>query len=213
MNTLISIIKPLMIKTRYVLLILMISVILLLISFCSPVITFLEPSPPQRSFDLNDLLISQESVSSTWLSFTPFYPSGDDLVTKEFTAVRFGVIDGGVKKYLAEQAVYRYVTSGTAQRVFDDRVKPRNTRALYPIQEWNYQSTIAEQTTFGCDHKTLADVTYCEWAGNYEEFIIVFNTKMIDSEMSLIDMEKIIKAIDEKMAFYLKIVTPTLPRN
>ena len=123
MNMLISLIKPLIIKTRYVLIaILIISVILLLISFCSPVITFLEPSPPLRSFDLNDLLISQESVSSTWLSFTPFYPSCDDLVTKESTAIRFGVIDGGVKKYFAEQAVYRYVTNGTAQRVFDDKV-------------------------------------------------------------------------------------------
>jgi hypothetical protein len=191
----------------------MISVTLLLISFCTPIITFLEPSPPLRSFDLNDLLISQESVSSKWLSFTPFYPSGDDLVTKESTAIRFGVIDGEVKNYLAEQAVYRYVTSGTAQRVFNDRVKPRNTRALYPIQEWNYQSSIAEQTTFGCDHKALDDVTYCEWAGNYEEFIIVFNTKMIASEMSLIDMERIVKAIDGKMAFYLNLVSPTLPMN
>jgi hypothetical protein len=213
LNTQITILKPLIIKLRYVLIILMISVFLLLISFCSPIITFLEPSPPLRSFDLNDLLISQEVVSSTWLSFTPFYPSGDDLVTKESTAIRFGVIDGGVKKYLAEQAVYRYVTIGTAQRVFDDRVKPRNTRALYPIQEWNYQSTIAEQTTFGCDHKALADVTYCEWVGKYEEFIIVFSTKMITSEMSLTDMERIVKAIDGKMSFYLKMVTPTLPKN
>ncbi len=47
------------------------------------------------------------------------------------------------------------------------------------------------------------DMSVCEWAGRYEEYIVVFWCRMVPGEMSLADMERVVRAIDERMAQYL----------
>ena len=181
----------------------MLILLVFLFSSCGPIQTMFEPAPPYRNFKLSDLLIEQEIVSPEWQSFPPLFPAGDDLATEESIEERYGIVEDKTNTFLATQDVYRYETVGVARRVFDNRFISRNTRALTPTSEWKYTSPIAYQTRFGCI-KYPWDL-YCVWAGNYEEYIVLFDTKMIPGQMSFNDIERIVKAIDAKMAFYLKI--------
>ncbi len=84
-----------------------------------------------------------------------------------------------------------------------------------PTQAWGpwevpaelpYQSPVADQFRFGCSVDQGSSVQTCEAAGQYEAYVVRFGTS-IDREhpecMSFTDLERILKAIDERMAFYL----------
>jgi hypothetical protein len=176
---------------------------------CGPIQTLLEPPAPKRSFEINNLIINQSDIPSSWQAFTPFLPSGDDLATKESIAIRFGEIVNGGKKYYAKEGAYRYTTIGVASRVYKYWFI-EHPRVVHSVGEWGFQSPIADESHFACDPVSGGNFNqYCEWAGRYDEFIIVFGTQMIQNEMTLSDLEKIVKAIDIRMAQNLNKSLPT----
>jgi hypothetical protein len=202
-------------KTKYIVLAITIFSFLCVFLFAflvfpGPMQTMFEPRAPQRNFTVRDLLIDGKIVSTEWQSFPPGFPYGDDLVTDESSLEQFGIVQDNTNLYLASQSVYRYPTIGMARRIFKGPYAAGNI-ALKPAKEWTYQSPIAYQTSFGCIEYT--DARYCDWIGNYDEYIVVFITKIIPSQMTFHDIERIVQAIDQKMAFYLKIPFPTLPNR
>ena len=72
--------------------------------------------------------------------------------------------------------------------------------------ELPYQSPLADQFRFNCSTHQRGGQT-CQAVGQYEEYVIRFQTS-IDREhpecMSFTDLERILIAIDERMAFYLE---------
>ena len=184
----------------------MLLVAMLCLAACK--VLFWEPRAPQRSFELEDLLIGQEVIPSVWKdSWGPLYQSGDDLCTTECVAIRFGVA-GRESHIQAVHNVYRYLSAGIARRTFEKVYLPSKVY-LKAVDEWPYESTTAEQSHFGCYSDGRSTPT-CQWAGQYEEYIVVFWTRMTPGEVSLADIEKAVRAIDARMALYLnKAVTPT----
>jgi hypothetical protein len=169
---------------------------------CGPLYTLLEPPAPQRSFAPEDLLIDQGVIPPAWKgAWGPFLPTGDDLCTTESAAIQFGVDDRELPVQ-AEHDVYRYRSVGIAQRTFEKVYLPQAER-LESVSEWTYQSPIADQSSFGCYDWAGRAVPVCEWAGRYEEYIVVFLARMTPDEVSLSDVEKVIRAIDARMAQYL----------
>ena len=175
----------------------------IMIVACGPIQTLFEPPSPQRSFKIDDLLIDQSYLPSHWQAFTPHLPYGDDLVTKESISLFFGVLANPYNNYYAEEGIFRYSTIGIATRKFNYWFN-EHPRVIHSVSEWQFQSAIADETHFACDPINGGNFDeYCEWAGRYEEFIIVFNTQMIKNEMTLHDLEKVVKAIDTLMAQHL----------
>lgn len=167
----------------------------------------LEPRAPERSFTPEDLLIGQSVLPPAWKASEPFRPMGEGLPTKESVAVRYGV-SGETGLALAAQFVYRYSSSGIAQRTFDNVFLAEN-RSLEPVSEWTYQSPIAEQSYFGCGAMAGGVDQICVWGGRYEEFIVEFQARLIPEEMPLATMEQVIRAIDSKMADHLEKSLPS----
>jgi len=166
---------------------------------------------PQRSFAPEDLLIGQETIP-VWNAGDPYLPEGDDLCTTECAAIQFWATQGDYPGALATHLVFRYLTGRIAQRTFDytflDEVNHYGT-----VDEWSYQSSIAESSYFGCGNMAGNVGQVCIWGGRYEEFIIVFRTRMIAGEMTIQDMERVVRDIDTIMEDYLgeplKLETPT----
>ncbi len=160
-----------------------------------------EPRAPQRSFKLGDLLIGQEVIPPVWKdAWGPFVQGGEDFCTTDCIMINFGV-SGRQSSIQASHEVYRYLSAGIAQRTFDKVYLP--LRGYFePVDEWTYQSPLAKQTHFGCSSDGRSTPT-CEWAGVYEEFIVIFWVRMTPGEVSLADVEKAVRAIDARMASYL----------
>ncbi len=157
---------------------------------------------PERSFAPEDLLVSEDIMPAGWQALgPPFLPVGDDLVTSESTEIRFGVASRE-PPIQAVQDVYRLATTYSARRHFEDGYL-RQVASFDSVGEWTYQSPIAEQSHFGCLDWAGRATPVCEWAGQYAEYIVVFRTHMTPGEVSLADIERVVKAIDERMAHYL----------
>ncbi len=157
-----------------------------------------EELAPERSFAPEDLLVDEKLMPSGWKALgLPFLPAGDDLVTHESTAIQFGVADRE-PSIQAEQDVFRYQSAGGAQRKFEFVYLPPR-RHFDSVSEWMYQSPFAGQSYFGCYDWAGRSTPVCEWAGQYEEYIVVFWTRMTPGEVSLADIERVVRAIDGLM--------------
>ena len=177
-----------------------------LLSSCGVISRLFEAPAPKRNFTVEELLIGQEPIPSTWQPLKTFFPYGDPLATNESIAMFYGKTINGEQKAYATQLVYRYETNGVAHREFDLYYPGRYLKS--PV-EWSFKSSYANESFLGC-HEMAGNVGQsCEYAGRYEEFIVVFQTQMIANEMTLIDLEKVANAIDLRMAQYLRKNTPS----
>ena len=166
---------------------------------------FWEPRAPERSFTPEDLLIDLDIVPPGWGLTDPLFPTGDDLCTNECATIGFKVTDDASSIEYGRHDVYRYRSAGIARRTFEV-VYLSATKLQASASRWTYQSPIAEQSHFGCDDMAGNVGVYCQWGGQYEEYIVVFGARVPYGEVSLANieqMEGVIGAIDERMAFYL----------
>ena len=166
---------------------------------------FWEPLAPERSFTPEDLLIDQSIVPPGWELTEPAFPVGDTLCTTECATIGFKVTDDESSIEYGGHDVYRYLSTGIARRTFE-KVYLAMARSLDPVSEWTYQSQIAEQSHFGCGNMAGNVGVYCQWGGQYEEYIVVFGARVPPGEVSLANieqMEEVVRAIDERMAEYL----------
>lgn len=73
-------------------------------------------------------------------------------------------------------------------------------------EEWSYQSPVADRFKFACgepDFPPQLQGTVCVAVAQYDEYVSVLVTNPSPGEMTLQDVERILVAIDERMAFYL----------
>lgn len=191
-------------KNRVLSQILVIQAVMLFLVAC----TFFEAPAPPRSFAVEDLLLDQTFIPSVWKdAWGPFFPAGNEMSTRESTAIQFGVAEREAP-IQAQQMVYRYRTDGVARLTFENEYLPQ-VGFFSAAREWTYQSQVADRSFFGCYDWEGRDIPVCEWAGQYEEYIVVFWTRMTPDEVTLADIEKAVRAIDERMTSYLKEPTPT----
>jgi hypothetical protein len=160
-----------------------------------------EPSAPKRNFSVEDLLLSQDGMPSGWQAFQPYFPSGDNLTTRNSVALHFGKMEGGQPIAYSTQYIFQYETVGSARRSFDNAFLPAGY--LHPANEWHFNSALADESFFGCAEMAGRAGQACEYAGRYKEFIILFNAQMITDEMTFDALERVVRAIDAKMTFYL----------
>jgi hypothetical protein len=109
------------------------------------------------------------------------------------------------------QEVYKYRTELEAsweyEREFQAREFPKyNMISPWALpEEWSYESPVADQFTFACGEPELRpyEATVCVAVARYDEYISVLVTHPTPDGITLGEVERLVRAIDERMALYL----------
>ena len=170
------------------------------ISACSTPI----PATPVRPFTTMDLLIDPSDMPEGWEvsenspSRILDYLAGRDPATADDAS---GILFLADKPYVpwheTVHDVYRFKTLGVAKHVYESFDRGETPPG------WTYKSPVAKESKFLC-HTKKQGLTYCTWVAYYDEYYVEFAVALIPGKMSLEDVERIVKIIDEKMAQYLK---------
>ena len=112
----------------------------------------------------------------------------------------------------AQHAVFRYAPGLDVAIAYYYEFSRREFSNRYMItpyaipEEWSYHSAVADRFRFACAELEpfglARPMRTCTGVAQYDEYISVFGAHM--SHMTLEDMERILVAIDERMAFYLE---------
>jgi hypothetical protein len=160
------------------------------------------PVAPQRSFQVDELLVNQDVMPSAWVDvWGPSYKSDDDSRSTESATITFGV-SGRDLPIQARHSVRRLPNAEIARRWFEKGYLPGKQHRT-PPSEWTYESSVADQSFFSYFDRDEHSVPACEWAGQYEEYIVILWMRLTPEEASLADFEKALTEIDTRMAHYL----------
>lgn len=162
---------------------------------------------PERSFTTRDLLIGLSDMPPGWTVSDPPKRLKDDVSSKDASITIFQA-DTDVIRRGASHRAYRYRSRSGAGRMYEEYIR-RKYGTTPP--EWTYQSPVADQSYFSCYDNEGREPLNCEWSGRYEEYVVVFGSWIIPGRMSLQDMERVVRAIDARMAQYLGKPYPEAP--
>jgi hypothetical protein len=169
----------------------------------------------RQPVDIYDLVIDASVFPPSWYTcLGPLRPPerarGDrleqDMLYAGFCPVGFDQGIGG-----AQHAVFDYgdeLGGAIAFRWDFSRHEFSNRYTVSPFavpEQWSYRSPVADRFKFACaevepfgeDRPVLS----CEALAQYDEYISLFSAQL--SHMTLEDLERILVAIDERMALYL----------
>lgn len=161
---------------------------------------------PERSFTTKELLIGLSEMPPGWIVSNGPVKLKDDVSSKDASVIVFQAETNVVRRG-AMQRAYRYRSSSSARRMYEEYIRPGQFGTTPP--EWTYQSLVADQSYFACDDNQGREPLNCEWSGRYEEYVVVFGSWIVPDRMSLQDMERVVRAIDARMAQYLGKPLPT----
>lgn len=176
------------------------------LSSCVP-----EQPTPQRSFTTMSLLIGLSDMPRGWkVGYGPGRGRSYISPKEDGSEIGFYVSDARILpgRDTAYQGAYRYRSAKAAKGVYEDMVLPGQVGET--PAGWSYQSPIADQSYFACyDYEGREPYPICKWSARYEEYVVVFSSWLIPGYMSLEDMERVVRAIDARMAEYLGKPPPT----
>ena len=159
------------------------------------------PAPTAvRPFDTTDLLVNLADLPEGWRvsedspSRILDYLTGRDPATASPASRIVFVVEPYRAWYEAAHSVYRFPTRAAAQHVYE-----RHGLGETP-PEWTDPGAHADATRFLC--RALQGepaLTYCAWSATYQEYYVEFDAALVPGKMSLVDVARIVQAIDEKM--------------
>jgi hypothetical protein len=172
------------------------------------------PPSPARSFHTLDLLADVADMPPGW-----YVLSGPSPVPRklDFDSIESGDIQFQRGSYYttAVHEVLRYQNSQAAW-LYLRGVEGVNFASLSPVewtspQGWTYKSLVADDFQFACapsdkvmDDPDFAGMTDCNAVARYGEFISVFSAPVSKDLMSFSDVERVLRAIDARMAIFVK---------
>lgn len=158
--------------------------------------------------DMYDLMVDVSAFPQGWdVEFGPSHPPPGKHIRGESEGlyVQFDArgFDAG-----AMHLVCRYKNDLQATVSFYvDNEFPKGDWVVTPWavpEEWSYESPIADRFEFACaELETLRRFRNCTAVAQYDEYISVFRTHVSPEYMTLEDVERVLRAIDERMALYL----------
>jgi hypothetical protein len=144
-----------------------------------------------------EMLIDISDMPNNW-NWTPngFPSSWEEIDTDYYSddgaSVIFGIEVNG-KVFRASHMIVWFNDEKTAKRKFELQIAPVSN---IEIDGWTYRSTIAEDQVFNCD---LYDIYNCQWNIRYGKYVSEFFSWIGPDLITIHDMERIAKAIDEIM--------------
>lgn len=168
-------------------------------------------STSARNFPIEALLIDAEAFPDRWKQdpSTPSRPASAPLDGKSsiersevFFYIRNGVAFEEAERFQCTQQAADEFQSWK-DREFAER---KYSYGWTPPSELPYQSPIADQYYLACGNES--GIQMCRAIGQYQEYLVLFNTHMAPSIMTYADLERILRAIDDRMTTYLSKSTP-----
>lgn len=161
------------------------------------------------AFPIEELLLDESVFPEGWHAEQPFDPE-QWLPAQQIALFYKDGCPGRIVAALLE--VYRFsdgprCAAAGYQKEIPTWFAPREGRGPWRIPaELPYQSAVADQFRFGCSTYRGSSDQVCRAMGQYDEYVLRFQTH-VDHEhpecMSFADLDRILGAIDERMAFYL----------
>ena len=140
---------------------------------------------------LNDLLITVDALPSGWF----FLASGKSVETyrsHDSAAVAFRT-PLYPKSTGCSQDVFRHKTIKIAKRDYQRRADSFGETP----DEWTYESQLADESDFRCYYYSNTSFPLCWWVARYDRIVVEFNSWLVPGYMTLEDMEKVVREIDE----------------
>jgi hypothetical protein len=191
--------------------------LLLLCVSCLPVWPDPEPTPAPRarSFELAELLVDVSDLPAGWqVSLNPS-PTAVEMGQSEGLWIEFRLPGGSrsahyIFRYDDEQTSAEQYRGSLSGEFFDaERITPWEMPTGL-----SYESPVADQFRFAsADFRRFPEghFTLHQAVGQYDEFISVFFCSILPDKapdfMTLSDLERILQAIDQRMALHLSAVT------
>ena len=158
---------------------------------------------PDRSFPIEVLLIDESAFPPGWEPSIngPRPPANAPL--DHYGSIERVELFFYTREQVAFQEVHRFASIRGAIREFK-----RQKSISFPAGVWvipdklTYQSPIADQFYLACSLKST--IPMCGAIGRYEEYLVRFNTHMSSDFMTYSDLERVLEAIDRRMARYLE---------
>jgi hypothetical protein len=191
--------------------------LLSLACLCSPASCWLfhifEPPAPERAFEIEDLLVDVSDFPANWYVNAPPAPMPhcDGAITTQKEDIHIGFRAKSPTHIAAGQTVYRFGARWLAAAEYSDRLPIEfNSNSVASLTPWEtppelpYRSPVADQFHFACHvNAVLTPQTVCAAMGQYEEYLLISHSIMDPEYMTFADLERILVAIDERMALYL----------
>jgi len=168
-----------------------------------------QPKTRAQPVDIYDLMVDVSAFPQGWdVEFGPSHPppgkhlrGEDEGLYVQFDARGF---DAG-----AMHVVCRYKNDLQATGSFYvDNEFPKRDSVVTPWavpEEWSYTSPVADRFKFACaELETLRRFRNCTAVAQYDEYISIFSTNVSPEYMTLEDLERVLRAIDERMTQHLK---------
>ena len=179
---------------------------------CSPGSCFLfhifEEPAPQREFPVQDLLVDATVFPESWQTWRGPEPIPErERGEREsfYVAFRYEGLEPGILG--ACHQVFRYRNRARAAASFASHgfLKRHLITPWAPPEGSSYKSPLAGRFRFECAEVDIVGVPYstCEVVAQYDEFISEFWTNSSPGYLTLRDFERILVAIDERMALHL----------
>jgi hypothetical protein len=167
---------------------------------------------PPPAFPNEELLLDESVFPEGWSAYEGTYNPRERLPADQIgrTYVRHDC----PRSRLASHSVYRFFEGensaiGGYQQYIPIWFAPEENWEAWAVPaELPYRSPVADEYRFNCCGPEGSGAWVCQAVGRYNEYVVRFHVHM-DSEpeypqcMSYTDLEKILIAIDERMAFYL----------
>lgn len=159
---------------------------------------------PTPAFPIESLLLDESAFPEGWVAYEPHEPKDGFGLGICIHYSPPATSAGGIALHAAyiarspEEAVDGY---GIWVRFwFSDREGWSAWRAR---DELPYQSSVADQFRFACSREADDGSQVCQAVGQYGRYMTRFHTFMNPDTMTPSDLERILIAIDERMALYL----------
>ena len=171
----------------------------------------IEYHAPRRGFPIEDLLLDESAFPEGWRAQEPFDPH-NGLPAEQIALTLFPDASACPSSLMTGHDVYRFYGG--------ERCADMGHRSETPIWfapwpgcgPWSvptdlpHQSPLTDRFRVECCTGQGSTVQTCQAVARYEEYVVRFHTS-IDPEhpecMSFADLERILVAIDERMAVYL----------
>ncbi|MBC7264515.1 MAG: hypothetical protein H5T64_09220 [Chloroflexi bacterium] len=173
------------------------------------IVIYGRPKTRAQPVNMYDLMVDVSAFPQGWdVEFGPSHPPPRKHLRGESEGLYVQFARGF--DHGAMHIVCRYTNDLTATVSFYvDNEFPNLREAMitpWAVPEgWSYESPVADRFKFACaELEILGRFRSCSAVAQYGEYISVFRSKVSPEYMTLQDLERILKAIDERMAQHLK---------
>jgi hypothetical protein len=154
---------------------------------------------PKRSFTPQDLLVSQKDVPSWLIKTAGPKRVSDNRRSNDSAEIKFSPHDDQEIRGF-RQSVFRYDSIEGARRDYADATTfPGKT----DVEGWTYISSSADEQKFSCYTYSNSDIPVCSWVARYQEFVIEVVAWIGPDQVSIQEMEKLVKVIDTKVINFM----------